>query len=276
MHGSVPAPLGHLGPCPTDPLEAMIRPGLVSITFRKLSPAEIIGLCVGSQLEGIEWGGDVHVPHGDRDTASRVAQLTREAGLEVAAYGSYYRAGSGDQDLPFAKVLDSAIALGAPVVRVWAGKCGSADASPDFRAAVADDLGRCADLARTEGISVALEFHGGTLTDTAESAADLMKVLDGSGVRLYWQPPVGLPPDAAVRGLRHVLPWVDHVHVFAWRKDAEGILRLPLAEDAGPWAQYLDALPSRKQDRWALLEFVRGDDPAHLSADAAVLRSWLA
>ncbi len=254
----------------------MIRPGLVSITFRKLSPREIVDRCVQAGLEGIEWGGDVHVPHGNLEAAREVAGITRAAGLAVAAYGSYYRAGLNDPALSFTNVLESAAVLGAPVIRVWAGNTGSADAGPDIRAAVASDLARCADLAKAGGISVALEFHGGTLTDTAESAADLMKALEGSGVRLYWQPPVGLTPDAAVRSLRHVLPWVDHVHVFAWQKGGDGIIRLALAEGAGAWAQYLDTLKSRNQDRWALLEFVRGDDPGHLSADAAALRSWLA
>jgi 3-dehydroshikimate dehydratase len=254
----------------------VIRPGLVSISFRQLSPQEIVALCVESQLEGIEWGGDVHVPHGNLETASEVAKLTRDAGLEVAAYGSYYRAGTRDHDLPFSKVLDSAIALGAPLIRVWAGNRGSADAGPGLRADVAKDLTACGTKAGEAGLAVALEFHGGTLTDTAESAADLMQELEGSGVRLYWQPPVGLPPESAAQGLRHVLPWVDNVHVFAWRKDNDGIAKLPLFEGAESWALYLNALRTADQDRWALLEFVRDNDPGNLPADAATLRSWLA
>jgi hypothetical protein len=31
-------------------------PGLVSITFRQLSPAQIVGLCVENKLQVIEWG----------------------------------------------------------------------------------------------------------------------------------------------------------------------------------------------------------------------------
>ena len=42
----------------------MIYPGLVSVTFRKLSPEEIVQLVVSSGLKGIEWGGDIHLPHG--------------------------------------------------------------------------------------------------------------------------------------------------------------------------------------------------------------------
>ena len=36
----------------------MIHPGLVSITFRELSPREIVKLVADGGLVGIEWGGE--------------------------------------------------------------------------------------------------------------------------------------------------------------------------------------------------------------------------
>ena len=111
----------------------MIRGGLVSITFRKLSPRAIIDLVTRANLIGIEWGGDVHVPHGEIRVTRDVAQMTRDAGLLVASYGSYYRVGVSEADgLAFARVLESAIALGAPTLRVWAGNRGSADADESY------------------------------------------------------------------------------------------------------------------------------------------------
>ena len=38
-----------------------MKPGILSITFRKISPQQIIDLCVENRLQTIEWGGDVHV-----------------------------------------------------------------------------------------------------------------------------------------------------------------------------------------------------------------------
>ncbi|MCU0793379.1 MAG: sugar phosphate isomerase/epimerase [Opitutaceae bacterium] len=106
----------------------MIHPGLVSITFRKLSPVEIVGLVRKAGLRGIEWGGDVHAPHGDIGRAREVRALTEDAGLKVAAYGSYYRAGWSEANgLSFKHVLDSAVELGAPTIRVWPGNKGSAE-----------------------------------------------------------------------------------------------------------------------------------------------------
>ena len=63
------------------------------MTFRKLAPEEIIALVAKSGLKGIEWGGDIHVRHGDLIQARKVCRLTEENGLTVASYGSYYNVG---------------------------------------------------------------------------------------------------------------------------------------------------------------------------------------
>ncbi|MGA0333516.1 MAG: hypothetical protein ACO3N7_00525 [Kiritimatiellia bacterium] len=62
-----------------------LRSGLVSITFRKISASQLIEEVVKAGQQGIEWGGDVHVPHGDTRKAEQVARWTRDAGLETAA-----------------------------------------------------------------------------------------------------------------------------------------------------------------------------------------------
>ena len=91
----------------------MFLPGLVSITFRQLSVAEIIALVTQAGLAAVEWGGDVHAPHGDEAQAQDISRMGADAGLHVAAYGSYYRVGHPETG-PFEAVLASAVALGAP------------------------------------------------------------------------------------------------------------------------------------------------------------------
>jgi 3-dehydroshikimate dehydratase len=113
----------------------MLYPGLVSVTFRELSLEKIVDLVAQAELTGIEWGGDVRVPHGDQGQARAVRRMTVETGLTVAAYGSYYRAGHPETG-PFEAILETAIELDAPSVRVWAGKRGSADADAAYRARV--------------------------------------------------------------------------------------------------------------------------------------------
>src|SRR5690554_991382 len=99
-----------------------IKPGLVSITFRQKQPQEIIRLCEVSQLQGIEWGGDVHVPQGNLAKARQVRRWCDDAGLQIVAYGSYYRTSYSEAEMPFAQVLETAKELGAPLIRAWAGK----------------------------------------------------------------------------------------------------------------------------------------------------------
>ena len=42
-----------------------MKTGLVSISFRKKTPLELIKASKESGLEYIEWGGDVHIPMGN-------------------------------------------------------------------------------------------------------------------------------------------------------------------------------------------------------------------
>lgn len=251
----------------------MISSGLVSITFRQLSPREIVDLVRQADLAGIEWGGDVHVPHGDVERAREVRQITADAGLQVAAYGAYYRVGHVDTG-PFEAVLETAVALGAPLIRVWAGRQGTDTADEAYLEQVVEDSRRIADLAAAEHIPIAYEFHRNTLTDTNEAARKLLEAVNHPNVKSYWQPPRGAGVEYNLAGLDAVLPWLTNVHVFNW--DRTTYARLPLAGASLEWLQYLRKVNASGRDHYALLEFVRDDDPDQFLQDAAALRSWLA
>ncbi len=213
----------------------MLSSGLVSITFRKLSPAEIVELVAGAGLDCIEWGGDVHCPHGDVARAAEVRRLTGDAGLRVSAYGSYYRLGE-ENEFPLEGVIASARELGAPTVRVWAGRRGSAKADAGYRARVVDESRRAAELADEADMTVSYEYHENTLTDTNESALALLREADHENIRTFWQPPNGKETDYRLAGLKNVKPWMTSVHIFTW--DAEN-RRLPLADGESWWRQLL-------------------------------------
>ena len=252
----------------------MIHPGLVSVTFRALAPGEIVTLVRQAGLRGIEWGGDIHVPHGNLPRAREVCELTQEAGLAVAAYGSYYRAGQSEgAGLPFASVLETAIELGSPVVRVWAGMAGSASVSPEVRARIVTDLARIAALAAGVRVGVALEFHNGTLTDTADSTVRLLAEVNHRNLSTYWQPPLDAGTAGCVRDLRQLLPRVTNLHVYHWRPASTD--RLPLVEGAERWQTFLKVASAAPGDRYAMLEFVEHDAPGSFLRDAATLRGWL-
>jgi hypothetical protein len=77
-------------------------------------------------------------------------------------------------------------------------------------------------------------------------------------------------PLDALAALGAVLPYVSHLHVFWWRSD---YTRLPLVDGAELWPDALRLAGDRP--RIAFLEFVRGDAPSQLQADAATLRQWI-
>ena len=278
-----------------------IAPGLCSITFRALSADDVLAVATRAGVDGIEWGADRHAPPGGGPAIAALGARCRDAGVEVVSYGSYLGAGPADDGNAVAAVLDSAEALGAPMIRIWtepgvtpASPAGERDRVVARTAALADAIG-------ARGLAVALEFHPGTLTHTAAAANALLDALDRPHVRTHWQPDPELATDVAVAELRALLGLparapapaaavgeaaasavagrLAHLHVFAWGPG--GIAeRYALAAGEAVWrpalataAEHGAPLPGR---RFALCEYVRGDDPAQLVVDVATLRDWLA
>lgn len=255
-----------------EPL-ASFRAGLASVTFRKLPAETVARLAAEAGLAVIEWGGDIHVPHGELAVARATGALSRELGL-ATTYGSYYRVGVSEEDgLAFSAVLDSAVALSASTIRVWAGNRGSSEISDrDFDRAVADAR-RVTALAATAGIRIAFERHGGTLTDTDASHRRLLAACRGPDTFTYWQPDITQSVAENVASLHSLLPRLAHVHVFFW--SSPPVRRWPLAAGAAVWAHYCEVLRTSRNRHDLLLEFVADDDPLAFRADAATLRRWV-
>lgn len=250
----------------------MFQTGLVSITFRQLSPTQIVDLVSRAELQAIEWGGDVHVPHGAMQAAREVRALTQKANLQVAAYGSYYRVGHSEAEgLSFQSVLQTAQELGAPIIRVWAGKKNAEDADDEYRRLIIEESRRIAELATPAGVLVAYEFHGGTLTNTAASARELLKAADHPNLKTLWQPRVGASTPEALADLQLLLPWLCQLHAFQWN----GTERRPLEEGAAAWREYLALADNTEKPRPALIEFVQNDAPAQFLKDAQILKAWV-
>lgn len=245
----------------------MLTPGLVSISFRKKTPEEIVDLCVRAGLQAIEWGGDVHVPSGDVSRAREVLTMTRAAGLSVCSYGSYYRLGQPQE--AFMQALDSASALEAPLMRIWAGTKGSLETDASERARLLSQLAWADEAATARGVTLTLEYHGGTLTDSRESVRQLIEEMGSLRCRLYWQPRWDWSEDERMLSLAETQARLSHLHVFTWTAACE---RLPLQAGEAMWRQVLGRVSG---DRCALLEFVREDADEQLMADAACLKRMI-
>jgi 3-dehydroshikimate dehydratase len=257
-----------------------IAPGLCSVTFRFLSTDEIIHVACHAGIEGIEWGADIHAPPGGGPAITALAARSRDAGLEVASYGSYLGMAppDGNDASAVEGVLDTALALGAPIVRIWTEFGVTPTSSDAARRRVTERTAALVECIVDRGLLAALEFHPATLTETAASTNELLDTLARPELRTHWQPDPALTPDAALDELIQIAPHLAHLHVFAW--GPQGIDdRRALAEGAPIWVPALAlahrdgaALPGR---RYALCEYVRDDDPEQLVNDVRVLRRWL-
>jgi sugar phosphate isomerase/epimerase len=257
-----------------------ICPGLCSITFRGLAADDVLLLAVRAGIDGIEWGADGHAPPGGSPDAEALGDRTRDAGLDVVSYGSYLGFGpdNGDDDAQAEAVLDTAEALGSPMVRIWTELGVTPASSTDDRARVTERTARFADAIAGRGLLAALEFHPATLTENAASANELLDEVAGSNLRTHWQPDPALSVHSALDELAAVTPYLAHVHTFSWGPGGIGERRA-LADGSDLWEPAL-ALADRDGaplpgPRFALCEYVRDDDPEQFVTDVATLRAWL-
>lgn len=248
--------------------------GLCSISFRELAPEAILSLCSESGLKCIEWGSDIHAPAGDEPAALALARRCHEAGLRCPSYGSYFFAGRNEMnELP--PLFDTALALGANTVRIWAPFGIGPDAEPEERKPITDAICTAALMAAERDLALALEFHPGTLTETARSTLDLLEGA-GENVFTYWQPVAGATPEYSSSELSLVHPRLAHLHVFSW--DPTPADRRPLDHLEGMWRSAIrQALRHRAfgEPHCAYLEYLPNDDTQALRRDAAVLTRWI-
>lgn len=255
-----------------------VVPGLCSVTLRAAPIDDVARLAGECRLVGIEWGGDVHVPAGDLGAAMRARAATAAADAVVASYGSYLFAAGPPADGEADAVLTTAVALGAPNVRVWAG-FGVEPGSSAYDTVV-DELRRFCSAAAAGSVTVGLEYHGGTPTATLAGTAALLDAVGAPNLFTYWQPPYWRGPTAPQSDAAEVSelgPRLSHLHVYEWASAED---RRPLAEGRARWeavARAARAVDGEwSGDRYAFLEFVLADDPAALRRDAAVLGDLLA
>jgi 3-dehydroshikimate dehydratase len=250
----------------------MFISGLVSVTFRDKTPEEIINLCVENGLEAVEWGENAHVFAGDEEGSRALKEKTLAAGLKIAAYGSYYRCETRPEE-DFAGSLKSAKALGAPVIRVWAGRMGSAEADESYFETLAENAALAAKMAAVEGIKVGFEWHNKTLTDTNESAKRLLEKAASDNLFCLWQPTPEIPMEERTKGIKMLGDKLSHLHVYSWSDERK---RLEFDAEGYPdkWRTYFSAV-KKQGDCYALLEFVKDNSQEQFVRDAAAFKKLL-
>ena len=243
----------------------MAKCGLVSISFRKHSQEEILEACKQSGLEYVEWGGDVHVPHGDRDTALRVKSMSEKYGIKTPEYGSYYVIGQSAPEL-FDSVVASAKALHTNVIRVWPGQSTPSDSitSEQYDNYVCDAKRICA---LAPDMTIALECHPNSLTDEYHHALAFIRDVNMPNLKMFWQPNQHRPLEYNIDAIEALKPYIVSVHVFSWIRKK----KYPLAFCENEWKKYIELL--RGRDVYYMLEFMHDDDIMTLDETARTLKS---
>lgn len=247
----------------------MFIPGLVSVSFRQRSVEEIIADCVKAGLPLIEWGSDIHVPPTDPANAVKVAEKMEANGLKTAACGSYFRPGVTPVT-EFPDYLELCRILNAPTIRVWAGNQWSHQCSD--RTPVISALQKCCQMAQEAGITVTLECHPATLTDTMQSAVQLLKEVDHPALKSSWQPCTGLSKKENLQFLQALLPHLSTIHCFYRTPDN---LCAPLADGKEDWKEFLALAKEAKGDHPLLLEFFKDDSVEQFFADCEIQKELL-
>lgn len=245
--------------------------GLVSISFRELTCEELVEVCVKDGIQALEWGADVHVPPHDLQRAKEVRELCDKHGISCPTYGSYYHIGVEDHtgNVDFSQLLAAAKILGAKVIRVWPGKTASADATEEYIQNCATQLRELCAQAQEEGISLGLEYHWKTLTDTAESTLNLIQKTNMPNLKTYWQMNYERGVEDHLHELQLLQGHIANVHTYFW----EGRTRLPFSQGEEVWKRYISAL--KDQNVPFMFEHLKDDSLTQLSEDCKVLQKLL-
>lgn len=269
----------------------MIIPGLTTVTTRHLSVAETVDIACECGLQGIEWEGIKHVIPGDLKAAIDARKRCEAKQIAIPSYGSYYRVGvSEEAGMFFSSVIETAVALGAPCIRIWAGEQDLEKSNETYIGMVVSETLRIADMAAARGLQLVFEFHGDSLTNTTENALIFAKKVEHPAVTFSWQPPHAVSQRESEESLTAMLPLLNTVHVFQWdmgsylddgytreRFMEERIewVRHPLKQGMERWGSYLKIANTTGRDHWALLEFSKGDSREHLIEDAKTLKQLI-
>ncbi len=237
--------------------------GLCSVSFRNKKPEEIIEIALKSKMKYIEWGTDIHVPPENIKNAEVIGRLSSDNGILCPSIGSYYKC-DGNQD--FSRVSDIANAIGADVIRIWAGNRDAEFYSfCEYKELIAI-IRNCAKIAINKNQTIAFEYHFKTYCNSAENVLKLINDVDFPNVRSYWQPMYwnSTSDDANeannIDSLLKLRDFIVNVHVYHWK----GFTRLPFIDGINSWIKYHKILGDSKN---YYFEFFKDDSVSQLFED---------
>ncbi len=241
----------------------MMKAGLCSVSFRKLSPRMICQAAADAGLSCIEWGSDVHMPIKNPQRLQEIVQLQQEFGISCCSYGTYFYLGA----TPIEELSDYiriAKNLGTNILRLWCGKKNRESTTEEEKAILFDHCRRAAKKAEEENVILCLECHRNTYTETKEGALELMEYVNSRHFRMYWQPSSIHTIEENLRYARLLAPYTYHLHV---QYHVDGKLH-SLEAGIQIWQKYMKEFSG---EHYVLLEFMPDHQISSLPAQAKAL-----
>lgn len=237
--------------------------GLVSVSFRGSSPAEIIGAVKEAGLTCIEWGSDVHAPKDDIKRLEEIAALQKEAGIECCSYGTYFRLGINDNS-EIREYAKAAKILGTNIMRVWCKDKNSEDFTEEEAESFFEVCRDAAKIAEECGVILCCECHNDTYTNRKEGFARLFEAVKSPAFKMYWQPNQYRTFEENIKYAGMLSGVSEHLHVFNW----EGDEKFPLADAIDTWKAYMECFSG---DKALLLEFMPDNRIESLKTEAEAM-----
>ena len=238
--------------------------GLVSVSFRKHLPKEIISAMKKTNLSCIEWGSDIHAPCHDMQRLYELVRLQEEYGIYCSSYGTYFRLGVTDVD-ELEKYIYAAKILGTKTLRIWCGDKRANLYSDIEKNLFLQEAKKAAEIAENFDVTLCAECHNNSYTETLEGALGLMKAVNSEHFGMYWQPNQFVDFETNTEYAKNISAFVRNIHVFNW----QGNNKHPLKSAAETWKKYLSYFDESQN---LLLEFMPDDDINSLEKEAESLR----
>lgn len=243
------------------------KTGLCSISFRNLTPAEIIENMKTAGLDLVEWGSDVHAPKDNIALLKEIANLQKENEIICSSYGTYFKLGTDDlKELP--QYINAAKILGTSILRLWCGNKNSEDYSKTEIKSLFSECKEAAKIAKENDVILCMECHNKTFTNKSKAAYALMQHVNSSCFRMYWQPNQFLTENENIESAKLLAPFTVNIHVFNWKENK----KFPLLEGTDIWKKYLKEFSGNQT---LLLEFMPDGKAESLVPESNTLKEML-
>lgn len=181
-----------------------LKPALASRAFRHWTPHAAIGAAVELGLAGIEWS-ESHLTTQQIKSAIDLREETLDNGIAVSGFSSGWLPARGS----FENVVDTALVLGAPTVRLSAATLGfSSEGSGPYA-----EICRALDIASSAGVTISLAYRPAEF----EATLRIVRHLAHPSLRLYWRASCPWTEAASrLNGLRFYVPNVPIAELTSW------------------------------------------------------------